>query len=204
MIFERQPGEPARWFRRFTEHYLVIQEGRSLDNAYKRFRESQGITKGPLTVPSDWIAAFAKWNWRKRANAWDVYQADMIREASAAKALDEHNRLRLLAQERLNRIAQVGENIDHADVTDPVQYEKRIGRAIELERRVILTAISDFDKLQRPDAGQGQEIDSDYDQTLKEVAAIHAAWIDLEQNADVAKSENMPMPREESSTSKAG
>jgi hypothetical protein len=204
MIFERQPGEPARWFRRFTEHYLIVREGRSLDNAYKRFRESQGITKGPLTALSDWIAAFTKWHWRKRANAWDAHQADMIRRASTAKALDAHNRLRLQARERFNRIAQAGENIDYGEITDPVRYVTLLGRVIELERRVIMTALSDFDEIQRLGAGQGQETSSDYDQTLKEVAAIHAAWIHLDQNADVAESENAPLPSEESSTSKAG
>lgn len=64
-VWEQAPGEPNRWYRRF-EIYRRLGTNRSLLAAY-----SQGRAKKATTVGGAWRAAAQKWDWAKRAAAWD-------------------------------------------------------------------------------------------------------------------------------------
>ena len=85
--WERLPGEPSGWYLRFSQFYLGQTGGvRSLLGAYKAERDSQGRKRSD-DVPTSWRRAAARWEWRKRGEAWDAEQAaQSVREWEARKA----------------------------------------------------------------------------------------------------------------------
>ncbi len=70
--WERQPGEPIRWFTRFTS-FRLMGPGRSLMGCVNKERVQQGKEKYTKGVAYSWSAAAAKWRWRERALAWDKH-----------------------------------------------------------------------------------------------------------------------------------
>ncbi len=78
--WQRQPGEPARWFGRF-EVYRRRGCGRSLDWAWRTWiSEAKRKTNKNGRAPDSWHHAAKRWAWPERALAWDVDQAEGIGE----------------------------------------------------------------------------------------------------------------------------
>lgn len=91
--WSRREGEPTKWFRRF-ERYRLMGSNRSLLGAYKSepIRKSQNgrPRKEPLRAPPSWTPIADKWEWKARAEAWDMLEAE--KEAAAAEAVKERER----------------------------------------------------------------------------------------------------------------
>jgi hypothetical protein len=68
-------GEPNKWYDRF-QIYLLLGSSRSIYAAYTAWRERSGKTPRESAqkragLPKSWVDAAAKWEWVKRAEAFD-------------------------------------------------------------------------------------------------------------------------------------
>jgi hypothetical protein len=78
----KQPGEPVKWFARF-ELFRMLGSGRSLWAAYREFHRRSGHEEtedarksaGKRGVPSSWNRAALRFNWKVRAEAFDIAKA---------------------------------------------------------------------------------------------------------------------------------
>ena len=81
-IWERQSDEkgkpePIRWYNRFVI-YREMGPDRSLLGAYKLFLVAQngegepGRNSRPVKAPSPWTRECERWQWKVRAEAWDM------------------------------------------------------------------------------------------------------------------------------------
>lgn len=72
--WERQEGEPARWFMRFRI-FLSLGSKRTVnaarDTEYKDKQKESRTKTGP-----EWYNAAKRWQWATRADAWDNTQRD--------------------------------------------------------------------------------------------------------------------------------
>ena len=80
--WERKPGEPMLWFGRFDKYYRPMGTERSVLGAYNTWRQEKArrrktgikLAKSPSAT---WTANSAKWEWKKRAEAWDAYEREL-------------------------------------------------------------------------------------------------------------------------------
>ena len=71
-IWERQVGEPIRWFARF-EKYRLLGPTRTPTIVYNGEREADGRSIIPWRhAPASWYTNSRKWCWDERAEAWDI------------------------------------------------------------------------------------------------------------------------------------
>src|SRR5215203_3285524 len=88
-VWERLPGEPSRWFDRF-HRFLLLGPGRSV------YAVSKAET-GRTSITRDWREASRRWDWVRRAEAWDDAQARQERLAfERARRENRRKRLELL------------------------------------------------------------------------------------------------------------
>lgn len=86
-IYERQDGEPANWYARYLIYRGLEAATRSLHSAYVSYMAKAG--KSPrkpsqsVEVPGAWKENADKWQWKRRAEAYD---AKMQAEAEARAA----------------------------------------------------------------------------------------------------------------------
>lgn len=71
--WDRQDGEPARWFDRF-ERYRKLGPRRTFEGAFREDTGGNGRANGR------WWAEAARWRWKERAEAWDAEQVRLARE----------------------------------------------------------------------------------------------------------------------------
>ena len=92
--WERQPGEPMRWYDRFDRFYRAQGPDRNIKKAYHLWREHKGRPAKPRTgTSSSWIDNHEKWDWKKRAEAWDMEERQLriiAEEEKRAEMLQEH------------------------------------------------------------------------------------------------------------------
>lgn len=96
-LWDRQPGEPARWFARFSA-FLALGPGRSL-NASARAEQGDGgkVSEGAeRRAAGAWQRTAQRWRWRERAEAWDKGQADRERDALEDERREERRARRAL------------------------------------------------------------------------------------------------------------
>ncbi len=97
--WDRQPGEPTKWYGRFLV-YLELGPARTLTEAFALVNKQEDK---PAHCPNGrWTLAQRQWQWRARAQAWDIEQRDLL-------ALSERNR-RLAMREQ--RVAITEENLE--------------------------------------------------------------------------------------------
>lgn len=78
--WEQQEGEPNSKYYEFTFYRDLSTSERSLNNAYANYLLSDSKHKGTKSVttrPGAWDAHSGEWNWVARAQAYDVYKADL-------------------------------------------------------------------------------------------------------------------------------
>jgi len=80
--------EPVLWFGRFQQ-FLTMGPKRSLLGAYNAERAEQGGSKRDST-PKSWDNACRDWQWRKRAEAWDLEQ----QQRRFAEDVERYERMR--------------------------------------------------------------------------------------------------------------
>lgn len=74
-IWERRDGEPNKWYARF-QTYLLLGASRSVYAAYNEFRDKRGAASARKRagLPKSWRSASEKWEWTKRAEAFDEHE----------------------------------------------------------------------------------------------------------------------------------
>jgi len=89
----QQPGEPSLWFHRYSAFYLpqspTSSRGRSVDEAYRRWRAREGTERHAREAPGLWHARARQWAWRTRASALDenLRVQHMAEERAAISAM---------------------------------------------------------------------------------------------------------------------
>lgn len=71
-IWDRQPGETAQWYNRFTRYRLM-----GLSRSIRKVFEAEN--RRSKNLPGNWLRVAEKWNWRERAEAWDFAEIEMQR-----------------------------------------------------------------------------------------------------------------------------
>lgn len=74
--WERLPDEPVKWYVRF-EAYRLAGPNRSLLGVFNADQVKEG-KKRAMTPPASWRDALVKWDWIKRAEAWDLSEQARI------------------------------------------------------------------------------------------------------------------------------
>lgn len=102
--WDRQPDEPVEWFIRFA-HFCSMGPRRSMAQAYRtephaKHRGGRSVKRAAVnSAPLEWLQTAEKWNWRKRAEAWDLAEIDRERAEYQIMAR-EAKRKRLKAIEK--------------------------------------------------------------------------------------------------------
>lgn len=73
--WDRQPGEPERWFLRF-DVYRRAGAGRSLEAVWNQEGAAKRSGAKQTRPSSTWYARSKQWRWEERASAWDNYLRD--------------------------------------------------------------------------------------------------------------------------------
>jgi len=91
-IWEIQPDEPKRWYNIFVQYYLTQGLGRSVARAYRQFiADDKNITEAEAKlepIEKHWVDMAAKWQWRKRSEAYDDYLTEMAMHTVAQAGLE--------------------------------------------------------------------------------------------------------------------
>jgi hypothetical protein len=129
--WERQPGEPNRWFARF-ERYRLAGPSRSLVGTVNAEQAEKG-NKRQTKVPGAWSRAAASWRWRQRAEAWDEQERQKARAAHAKNVEEMNHRHIQEAQALQNKAIQRLKSLELDDLSaaDVVRY---LVEATKLER----------------------------------------------------------------------
>lgn len=84
--WERQEGEPARWFLRFR-NYLKLGPRRSVNAVFERERQEKAGWKATNKAGTRWYDTALRWQWEARAEAYDAHvdteKAAAMREIAA-------------------------------------------------------------------------------------------------------------------------
>ena len=116
--WERMAGESIAWYGRF-KLFLSLGPTRSVRQAYLRHLHMQTRTSG--TSPS-WLDAANRWQWRERADAWDLEQRTLL-------ALADHNVLRAARNRRVAyleaQLEEVREALRIANIANLDQEQAR-------------------------------------------------------------------------------
>lgn len=145
------------WFDRFDRYYRAAGPERSMLGAYNAWRkkEKKGETR---SLASSWSKNAAKWNWKERAEAWDMEQHRLRiaeEERQRADMLRRHTRLaRGLQQVGGKRLELLDKKPDELSAGEARQYVKD---GVGLERQaaglpehlVAVAAMSDDELLQK-------------------------------------------------------
>jgi hypothetical protein len=87
--WDRQPGEPNRWYARF-ERYRLAGPSRSILGVFNAERAERGIEAKP-SPSGAWKRAYVRWHWRERAEASDEHER-FERRVSQAWEAEKMNR----------------------------------------------------------------------------------------------------------------
>lgn len=126
-IWEQRQGEPALWYARF-ERYRLMGPARTLLACVREAPKAKNGKKGQdKSPPGAWSEAFAHWEWRSRALAWDEAERARLRE-KRRKEIEE-------AQERHANIARLllQKGLEGMQAIDPATL------TVEQSRALILT-----------------------------------------------------------------
>ncbi len=101
--WERMENEPTKWYNRF-ERYRLMGSNRSVLATYHAESANNGNGRQKGLTPGSWSINADKWNWKARAEAWDMLEVE--RKAAAAalqQAKEEAEREQERQEWRLKR-----------------------------------------------------------------------------------------------------
>lgn len=81
ILWERQSGEPNRWYGRFINYYVPLGADRSFEQAFRNWykdqpsKANQSNSRRKVRPSVTWYDQARTWNWKERAEAWDRDQA---------------------------------------------------------------------------------------------------------------------------------
>ena len=104
-IPERMPDEPSLWYDRFLL-YAQMGPSRSVLGTFNAERAQKGA-KRVVSLPGAWQEATKKWEWKKRAEAYDELRRKHIFTQGYASELVRVEKMDKLAQALEARIAKM-------------------------------------------------------------------------------------------------
>ncbi len=124
--WDRQPGEPTLWFKRFSV-YLLMGPTRTVTAAYcdEFARRHPGKTCKPRSA-THWRVLSARWNWRTRADAWDKEQLTLAGVAIRNKLVALQAQRLDMTAELINQARTVLHNA-HLEDADETQARSLVG-----------------------------------------------------------------------------
>jgi hypothetical protein len=132
--WERQSGEPSRWYARF-DIFRLAGPSRSLLAAVNAEREQRGAQKSK-SIPQAWAKSAKEWRWRERAEAWDERQRQQAR-AAHEKEIEEMNRRHLQEAKALqSKAIQRLKALEHAQLS-PADLLRFFTEGTKLERTAL-------------------------------------------------------------------
>jgi len=127
--WERQPGEPREWYRRFRL-FLSIGPGRSVEEAFWRW-----IGERDRPVDPVWLEMARNWQWFERAARWDAEGAPLEEEEfDGTEVVAQARRLLVLIAQEIDRLMECANARPLND--DEI---KRMGQLVNL-----IVALRDF------------------------------------------------------------
>ncbi|TAK97391.1 MAG: hypothetical protein EPO08_21315 [Rhodospirillaceae bacterium] len=109
------PGEDARWYERFSR-YLALGAARSVRAVYNAELAIRGKpSEQSKAVPSSWSLASHRFDWQRRANAYDEWRRKAVFSSGNAQDTERVKKLDALA-ERMHRA--ILDNLDTMPVND--------------------------------------------------------------------------------------
>jgi hypothetical protein len=105
LIYEKLAEEPAKWYARFLLYRGMEASSRSLLGAYRVYQEEarSGLKKpffeGNVYLPGAWKEAATKYDWKFRAELYDMHQqAEEQRRLEALIELEQAEKERILSE----------------------------------------------------------------------------------------------------------
>jgi hypothetical protein len=129
--WERQHGEPNRWYDRF-ERYRLAGPGRSLLGTVNAERTERGRAR-TRSVPQAWAKNAKQWQWRERAEAWDEHQRGQARAAHHQEVEEMNHRHIQEAKALQSKAFQKLKSLDLAQLS-PADVLRYFVEAARLER----------------------------------------------------------------------
>jgi hypothetical protein len=139
--WEQRDDESSLWFGRFYSLYLPLGPSRSINEAYRRFREQAQSGLNPATqlrAPGPWREAAVTYEWADRARSWDEEQRRIERQAHRDAVKATNHRHELLLRSRSNALVQA------------MQSEKRKSKWLDMsvtEERLWLVTLIEQERL---------------------------------------------------------
>jgi len=124
---DRLVGEPLLWYYRFLDYYIPQGSERTIEQAFRlwladqdqaKVRENQQAGKASKRRPSiHWYNASKKYEWKRRAEAYDqALRAEKLAAEEAEKS-DWQNKRRQLMTAFFARLAQALQTADFSEIT---------------------------------------------------------------------------------------
>lgn len=63
--WNRKPNEPHRWFGRFDRYFRPQGKGRTVEEAWRQWREIEGKRAKAKVAPQQWRDEAKKWKWEE-------------------------------------------------------------------------------------------------------------------------------------------
>src|SRR3712207_5841253 len=123
-LWERRPWDTEASYRAFADFYLVQEPERSLDAAYRAYRQHKGDSGDTAQrAPGTWRNWFAgkdskgeyipmACGWAKRAQAWDDYQNSLALEEDSREQLRRRKERRAVIDDSLSLLIKVISKLD--------------------------------------------------------------------------------------------
>jgi hypothetical protein len=112
-LWEQRPGEPAKWFERFTRLRLMPASQRSYDAAYRaeladgEAKVSKGKQKSTsLRAGRHWYENAQKWEWETRLAAWDKHWIALEAARIEAEEVERRKQSRAQAARRREQMIE--------------------------------------------------------------------------------------------------
>lgn len=156
--WEQQPGEPDKAFGRF-QVYLQLGPTRTLAEAA---RTAGGRSSGGgYAFGGNWSRYCREWNWRDRAQAWDIRQRDLMAISERNRRVALHHRRVELMEDHLEIVCEV---LDRADLpgVDQEQAREWLPQMRMFLRDLLVAERQEFEHFHDDeDYGDGQAITAD-------------------------------------------
>jgi hypothetical protein len=154
--WEQLPGESNFWYGRF-KLFSGLGPTRSVKQAYAKKSQAKDTSNGPSRC---WLEAANRWQWRTRADAWDLHQCHAL-------AISEHNVKRAARTKRVTyleeQLEEVREALRAADIgnCNQEQARKQLGVLSTAFEHLVEALRKEFEKPLDEEAADGPIITAD-------------------------------------------
>ncbi len=204
-LWEPLPGERPKAFAAF-ELYRQLGPGRSVEEAWRRYRVGAAAPSSRSRTPSRAMPYFSEWavkyRWQERARAWDAEQAEIERDQRLDRELqaraqehEEELRQRQLMREEARAARTTGRRLllrllqgvdagqlEHLKVVDLLPHLQKIASLVEVGQRLERLCAEEPEE-SRSDTRERQQFLAQLVAVIKEFVPPER-WADLQERLD--------------------